>query len=120
MEELRNLSLMAQETIKRFSDYEGHDFELPQIFKDNVKEINSNSIIYNKYSAVIETKGYQNGTLNIYMPNQWFYVASYFTDLYNELMKFKKYALKVATKDRLKILNGSDLSETEILRSPDV
>lgn len=113
MEELRDLNQMAINASNRFSVYDGQDFVLPQLFKDKVKEINSNTIVYNHYSAVIETKGYQNGTLNIYMPNQWFYVASYFTDLYCELMKYKRLALQVATKERLKILNGSSLNEEE-------
>ena len=114
MEELRNLRQMASLASGRFNQYDGDDFVLPQIFKDKVKEINSNTITYNKYSAIIETKGTQNGILNIFMPNQWFYIASYFTDFYNELQKYKKYALKVAPKERLKELNGKQLSESEL------
>ena len=93
MEQLRNLKQIYSLTAGRFNQYAGEDFVLPQIFKDQVKEINSNVITYNKYSAVIETRGNQNGVLNIYMPNQWFYIASYFTDFYNELLKYKNYAL---------------------------
>jgi len=114
MDELRNLKQMASHASGRFNQYEGVDFVLPQIFKEQVKEINSNTITYNKYSAIIETKGNQHGVLNIFMPNQWFYIASYFTDLFNELQKYKKYALKVTTKERLKELNGKELSETEL------
>lgn len=114
MDELRNLKQMASLASGRFNQYDGDDFVLPQIFKDQVKEINSNTITYNKYSAVIETRGNQHGILNIFMPNQWFYIASYFTDFYNELQKYKKYALKVTTKERLKELNGKVLSELEL------
>lgn len=113
MEELRDLNQMSKLASARFSVYDGLDIELPQLFKDTVTEINSNSIKYNRYSAVIETKGYQNGTLNIYMPNQWFFVASYFTDLYNEMMKYKKYALQITSKERLKVLNGNTLTSDE-------
>ena len=114
MEELRNLRQMVSLAGGRFNQYDGDDFVLPQIFKDKVKEINSNTITYNRYSAIIETRGTQNGILNIFMPNQWFYIASYFTDFYNELQKYKKYALKVAPKERLKELNGKQLSESEL------
>ena len=62
---------------------------------------------------MIETRGNQNGVLNIYLPNQWFYIASYFTDFYNELQRYKKEALKVVSKERLKDLNGSSLTEQE-------
>ena len=114
MEQLRNLKQIYSLTAGRFNQYAGEDFVLPQIFKDQVKEINSNVITYNKYSAVIETRGNQNGVLNIYMPNQWFYIASYFTDFYNELLKYKNYALKAISRERLKDLNGSTLTDAEL------
>ncbi len=113
MEELRNLKEIYSLAAGRFNQYEGKDFVLPMIFKEQVKEINSNIITYNDYSAVIETRGKQNGVLNIFLPNQWFYIASYFTDFYNELQRYKKEALKVTSKERLKILNGATLSVTE-------
>ena len=113
MEELRNLKQIYSLAAGRFNQYEGKDFVLPMIFKEQVKEINSNIITYNDYSAVIETRGNQNGVLSIFLPNQWFYIASYFTDFYNELQRYKKEALKVTSKERLKILNGATLSDTE-------
>ena len=113
MENLRNLHEIYNLAADRFDQYTGEDFVLPQVFKDQVKEINSNSVSYNKFSAIIETRGTQNGVLNIYLPNQWFYIASYFTDFYNELLKYKKAALSVFTKERLKELNGGQLSDDE-------
>lgn len=114
MDELRNLQQMASLASGRFNQYDGEDFVLPQIFKEQVTEINSNTITYNKYSAIIETRGNQHGILNIFMPNQWFYIASYFTDFYNELQKYKRYALQVTSKERLKELNGGELTATEL------
>ncbi len=114
MDELRNLQQMASLASGRFNQYDGEDFVLPQVFKDQVKEINSNTITYNKYSAIIETKGNQHGVLNIFLPNQWFYIASYFTDFYNELQKYKHYALQVTTKERLKELDGKELTGSEL------
>ena len=40
-------------------------------------------------------------------------MASYFTDFYNELIRYKKYALKVTTKERLKVLDKGNLSVEE-------
>ena len=114
MEELRDLNIIYNEANQRFLQYDGKDFVLPDFFKNEVKEINSNCITYNKYSAVIETRGNQNGGLHIFLPNQWFYIASYFTDLYNELQKYKEAALLITSKERLKILNGKELNENEI------
>lgn len=116
MEELRNLKQIYSLAAGRFNQYDGKDFILPQKFKEQVKEINSNTITYNQYSAVIETRGNQNGVLNIFLPNQWFYIASYFTDFYNELQRYKKEALKIVSKERLKDLNGSTLTEQEMNR----
>ena len=113
METLRNLQQLGSLAGGRFNAYDGKDFILPQAFKDAVTEINNNPITYFKYSAVIQTKGGQSGTLSIFMPNQWFYIASYFTDFYNELMKYKQYAIKIFTKERLKDLKGSNLSIEE-------
>ena len=114
MEQLRNLKQIYSLTAGRFNQYAGEDFVLPQIFKNQVKEINTNAITYNKYSAVIETRGNQNGVLNIYMPNQWFYIASFFTDFYNELLKYKRYALQAISRERLKDLNGASLTDAEL------
>lgn len=116
MEELKDLKQIYSLAAGRFNEYEGKDFVLPQIFKEQVKEINSNIITYNEYSAVIETRGNQNGVLNIFLPNQWFYIASYFTEFYNELQKYKKEALKVVSKERLKELNGANLTDDEMSR----
>lgn len=113
MEELKDLEKIHQLAIERFNKYDGKDFILPNSFKEKVKEINSSTITYNKYSAIIQTRGNQNGILNIFLPNQWFYIASYFTDLYNELQKYKKTALKAISKERLRVLNGTELTNEE-------
>lgn len=113
MDTLKNLREIYKIANSRFSQYEGKDFILPEIFKSQVKEINSYKISYNRYSAVIKTRENPSESLSIYLPNQWFYVASYFTDFYNELQKYKKYALKVISKERLKVLNGSELTDSE-------
>lgn len=113
MEELRNLQQIYSLAAGKFNQYDGNDFVLPLTFKEQVKEINGNSVTYNNYSAIIQTKGFQRGFLNIFLPNQWFYMASYFTDFYNELIRYKKYALKVTTKERLKVLDKGSLSVEE-------
>lgn len=113
MEELRNLQQIYSLAADKFNQYDGNDFVLPLTFKEQVKEINGNSVTYNNYSAIIQTKGYQRGFLNIFLPNQWFYMASYFTDFYNELIRYKKFALKVTTKERLKVLDKGSLSVEE-------
>lgn len=114
MEELRNLQDLYRLAAEKFTQYDGKDFILPELFKKQVKEINNSTISYNRYSAIIKTKGTQNGVLNIYLPNQWFFIASYFTDFYNELQKYKRFTLKAISKERLKELNEKSLSNAEM------
>ena len=117
MEELIDLQELANKLIEDYQNlYTGEEIELPNEFKNKVNQIDNNSITYQQYSAVVSTKGVQKGVLNIYLPNQWFYIASYFTDFYNELQKYKKEALKVVSKERLKDLNGQKLTEDELRR----
>lgn len=47
------------------------------------------------------------------MPNQWFYIASYFTDFYKELIKYRNLALKTTSKERLKILDKGTFTKQE-------
>lgn len=110
METLKNLNQLYNDAAYRFEKYDGKDFMLPQAFKEYVPEISHNKITYNDYSAVIATSTGQ----NIYLPNQWFYIASYFTEFYNELMKYKNEALKIVSKERLKELDGQDLTTAEL------
>ncbi len=68
MEELRNLQQIYSLASGKFNQYDGNDFVLPLTFKEQVKEINGNTVTYNSYSAIIQTKGYQRGYLNIFLP----------------------------------------------------
>ena len=111
--ELRNLQQMYSLASGKFNQYDGKDFILPLTFKQRVEKVNGNTITYNNYSAIIQTKGNQHGFLNIFLPNQWFYMASYFTDLYNELMRYRKLALEILSKERLKNIGNGTLTEEE-------
>lgn len=66
MEELKNLQKIYSLAAGKFNQYDGNDFVLPRTFKEQVKEINGNSVTYNDYSAIIQTKGSQRGFLNIF------------------------------------------------------
>lgn len=56
MEELRNLQQIYSLASGKFNQYDGNDFVLPLTFKEQVKEINGNTVTYNSYSAIIQTK----------------------------------------------------------------
>ncbi|MBR6197071.1 MAG: AAA family ATPase [Bacteroidaceae bacterium] len=98
---------MRNTASRRLDTYnKGKDFVLPEIFKANVKDIGGSQTTYNDYSVIVKTSG----GLNIYLPNQWLYIASYFTDFYNELIRYRKVALSVFSPDKLKELKDNELS----------
>ena len=109
MDQLRNLEELYAAVTQNFTQYDGTEFILPNSFREQVKEIDNSTVVYYEHSAVINTKK----GLSIFLPNQWFYIASYFTELYNELQRYKQEAIKIVSSERLKSLNGSSLSEDE-------
>ena len=52
---LRNLNQIYNDAAERFSMYEGNDFILPSEFRQKVKYINGCNVLYNDYSAIIQT-----------------------------------------------------------------
>lgn len=109
MDQLKNLKELYDAVTQNFSKYDGTEFVLPKSFKEQVQEIDNSTVVYHEHSAVINTKK----GLSIFLPNQWFYIASYFTELYNELQRYKQEAIKVVSSERLKSLNGNSLLEDE-------
>lgn len=111
MKELLDLKALAGSLINRYrSLYTGTDIELPTDFKKVVTEINGSAIEYNRFSAIVTTRA----NLNIYLPNQWFFIAAFFTQFYVELKQYKEIALSVVQKERLKELNGGNLNSEEL------
>lgn len=116
MAELKDLNELAHKASDKMEAYNGRDFELPEEFKQQVTKIYSRNITYNRYSA-IATSG-SNHPQKIYMPNQWFYIASYFTDLYNELQIYREYALKVVPDESrvVEVKKSQQLNDEELNR----
>ncbi len=81
-------------------NFSGDEIVLPDNFKRKVTAIGSDSIRYLNYSAIITNKAGQ----KIYLPNQWFYIASYFTEYYNAITQYRNSLIDIFSKDRLKEL----------------
>lgn len=108
MDELRNLHDLANKCKQDYLvGFTPSDIVLPDSFKEKITNLGGNDIAYNTYSAVVTTSS-QN--LKIYMPNQWFYIASFFTDLYRELLKYQEAAIKAFGKEYLKKNSGKPLT----------
>lgn len=83
---LQNISelkvyLKSKYEIRKFID----DRALPELFIERVKTIDSASITYSRYTCIVHASS----GLNIYFPNQWFFIAAYFSDYYKLLTEYK-------------------------------
>lgn len=89
MENLRDLNKLAKEVVSNFNEkFEAKDCMIPQSFKDKVRTLKSFSIVYNEYSVVIKGDGVR--SKDSYVPNQSFYMASFFIEYSYELSKYKQ------------------------------
>ena len=89
MENLRDLSVLAKEVTRNFNEkFDAKDCRIPQSFKDKVRALKSFSIVYNDYSVIIKGDGVR--SKDSYVPNQSFYMASFFIEYSFELSKYKQ------------------------------
>ena len=79
---LHNLGKTLQNEFE--SVFQPKDVELPDSFKEAVKELGGYKYDYQKYLVHIYSED-----LNGYIPNQWFIIASFFVDYYLEVQKYK-------------------------------
>ncbi len=108
---LSNLNELKGILIKRFEEhFNGEEIKLPSSFKTRVSTIFSDSVSYQQYTISITTRS----GLKIYLPNQWVFIASYFTPFYKSLIEYKTIATTLFTNDQLKTLNGKELTDIEI------
>mgnify|MGYP001066027335 CR=1 FL=1 len=86
--ELMNLNNLKQTLEEKYrSEFDPRERVLPEKFKNRVRTINSNTIIYQNYTMIIEA---QKAKLYSYIPNQWFYIAAFFCDYYNQLQLYRE------------------------------
>lgn len=92
-------ALIRQSTIHYNQDFTWQDIELTKEFKDAYEEYlekNKTKIEYNSATSVITTST----SKNIFVPNQWFVMASYAVGVYNELHRYKAYLERVSDMQR--------------------
>lgn len=88
-------ALIRQSTMHYNQDFTWQDVELTKEFKDAYEEYlekNRWKIEYYNATSVITTPT----SKNIFVPNQWFVMASYAVGVYSELHRYKNYLEKVA------------------------
>jgi len=88
-------ALIRQSTIHYNQDFVWQDVELTDSFKDAYTEYlekNKWKVEFFNATSIITTPT----TKNIFVPNQWFVIASYAVGVYSELHRYKHYFEKVA------------------------
>lgn len=94
--DLKDLALLIRRsTIHYNEEFKWEDVELTNEFKDAYEEyLNQNNwkIDYYNATSVITTPTAK----NIFVPNQWFVMASYAVGVYCELSKYKEYFERIA------------------------
>ena len=89
MEELRDLNELAKEVQRNFNEkFDARDRKIPLAFKERVKKLKSFTVVYNEYSVIIKGDGVR--SKDSYVPNQSFYMASFFIEYSYELSKYKQ------------------------------
>ena len=93
---LRNLhNLIRNSTLKYTNEFIWQDIELTNEFKSEYfSYLNENGydIEFLEHTAIITTPSLK----YIYVPNQWFVIASYAVEVYVELIKYKNYFKRIA------------------------
>lgn len=99
---LKNLhSMIRNSTLAYMNEFIWQDIELTDEFKDaytSYLKKNRYDVEFLGATAVITSSS----TKYIYVPNQWFVIASYVVDIYDELQRYKEYFKKVAERHHRK------------------
>ncbi len=95
---LKNLhSLIRNSTLTYMNEFVWQDIELTDEFKNLYRdylEENRSDVEFFDNTAIITSSS----TKYIFVPNQWFVIASYAVDVCEELLRYKEYFKKVAEK----------------------
>lgn len=112
---LNDLRPIIDAATAKIRAYGANDIMLPSSFKKEVTKIYKYNITYNNYSTIASMP--INGgkeELRIYFPNQWFIIASYLPDFYNQLIQYRDYACQaIHQKKQIDKIKGRELSIDE-------
>lgn len=103
--ELINLHEFIENTINNFdSQFVEQDVELPQAFKEYVlTHKDGDKYTFLRYTSIVKASS----DLSTYCPNQWFYIAAYYCQLYPILMEYKNQVLALFPNTSTKELGES-------------
>ena len=88
--ELKDLNVLALQLQAQFKEgFVADDIELPEYFKNKVAGAGEYTFSYKKHTVHLKSS-----SLDGYIPNSWFFIASYFVDYYNELQNYKSLLIE--------------------------
>lgn len=121
--ELKNLNELKLETEKRYHNYFSFvDRRLPKKFKELITQFGNDRITYNEYSFEVQ----RSSEGKIVAPNQWLYIAAFYTSYCREMISFKqelnnyllsRYNNKKALEDPIKACQNNTEAAKELLKS---
>ena len=111
--ELKDLSILAKSIQDRYRrEFKPEDCMLPPSFKSTYQKFNNNDQIeYFEYSLIVHSSS----ALDIYIPNQWIYIAYYFVEYYKMLKAYKETLSNLISKEDMNCKD--DISKARALLS---
>lgn len=85
--ELKNLNELRIETESKYhNSFSPKDIRLPKSFKELVTQFDNDNITYSEFSFVVQ----RTSEGKIVAPNQWLYIAAFYSSFYKELLAYKE------------------------------
>ena len=89
--ELKNLNELKTEAESKYhGSFSPRDIRLPKSFKELIKQFDNDNITYDEFSFVVQ----RTSEGKIVAPNQWLYIAAFYTSFYKELLAYKEELYK--------------------------
>lgn len=84
--ELKNLNVLKSETESKYKNSSSFgERRLPKSFKELITQFDNDRITYNEFSFIVQRTS--DGI--IVAPNQWLYIAAFYSSYYKELLAYK-------------------------------
>lgn len=84
--ELKNLNVLKSETESKYKNSSSFgERRLPKSFKEMITQFDNDRITYNEFSFIVQ----RTSEGIIVAPNQWLYIAAFYSSYYKELLAYK-------------------------------
>ena len=112
--ELKNLNVLKSETESKYKNSSSFgERRLPKSFKELITQFENDRITYNEFSFIVQ----RTSEGIIVAPNQWLYIAAFYSSYYKELLAYKDelYNHLLPRYDNKKMLWKNQLKHVSII-----